>query len=836
MSLKHAGLPPQVEITPVETERIEQGSVFINALHAMEEKKYEIQEHIPVETIATPTTAPKTVDYSNIYDPEVGHAPGVTIFRIELLYPVQLSTDEIGKFCVSDAYIILNTIEKDSQFEYEIYTWIGSEAETDKRFCCAMFAVALRNSIDAKCKIIRQTESEEDEKFMDLFNDNIELLDASFGTDSGLYMAEEKSYPVKLYKMSGKTRVNAVLHKSKGRILAGRINANERAGKAEFAELEEEEDNLRFWEILEGDRGMINGVFPKIAPDLESHIVEVGNIKKSMLVSDGCYVLDCGVELYLWIGKKAWADLKKIATELFAKVVASQSRPPWVTFSKLTENAESEVFKHRFVDWEGKERDFTKPVKIEKETLKNTEGLKVDVDAIYRPQYLSLCRQDLMEELMKEVNSLLEAFTIFVYQKGKFIQLPPHEQGHFYSQDAYIFLCVYNSTAKALDMMIDNNVDISDLKDVIALNSDANSPKNIECVVYFWQGPRTNKMAYSTFKLSTQQEMENLVTEMYDCKVRIQLVEHEKEPFALLAHLENNYALHFGTRAQSLKKNREVFPKLYQIRTDRRYRTCRAIEIEMDASYLVSNDCFFVNDSTSQRGFLYKGEYTSDLEFTNAIMSVNLIYQLSNPDIEIDESTENPLVVLHKDIRLIDSDNAPGEFWDYFPEKQLPVKIETGFLRVFSCNCSSGFFKIEELFYYTQSNLTPNSCIIVDPGAPHNLFVWIGSDTSDLVRKLVRQSVVIWLKNCNDGRVMYSPSQAKKKNRQSLSQFLLTSILSISGLGAEPQDNVTWVYQGKETRQFKAYFHGWDNSMLAVTEPGNLFSREHSKPSPMLFA
>lgn len=56
-----------------------------------------------------------------------------------------------------------------------------------------------------------QTESEEDEKFMDLFNDNIELLDASFGTDSGLYMAEEKSYPVKLYKMSGKTRVNAVL-------------------------------------------------------------------------------------------------------------------------------------------------------------------------------------------------------------------------------------------------------------------------------------------------------------------------------------------------------------------------------------------------------------------------------------------------------------------------------------------------------------------------------------------------------------------------------------------------------------------------------------------------
>lgn len=68
---------------------------------------------------------------------------------------------------------------------------------------------------------------------------------------------------------------------------------------------------------------MLYRVFPKIAPDLESHIVEVGNIKKSMLVSDGCYVLDCGVELYLWIGKKAWADLKKIATELFAVKISN---------------------------------------------------------------------------------------------------------------------------------------------------------------------------------------------------------------------------------------------------------------------------------------------------------------------------------------------------------------------------------------------------------------------------------------------------------------------------------------------------------------------------------
>ena len=56
-------------------------------------------------------------------------------------------------------------------------------------------------------------------------------------------------------------------------------------------------------------------VFPKQAPELEFHIIASGIIKKGLLVTDGIYVLDAGTELSLWIGKKAWIELKNAATE-----------------------------------------------------------------------------------------------------------------------------------------------------------------------------------------------------------------------------------------------------------------------------------------------------------------------------------------------------------------------------------------------------------------------------------------------------------------------------------------------------------------------------------------
>ncbi|KAI8899011.1 hypothetical protein BC833DRAFT_525213 [Globomyces pollinis-pini] len=370
----------------------------------------------------TPVSPLSNVDYSSIFNQNLGSTLGLTIFRMENLIPVLLDAHYYGQFCIADCYIILNSIEIDDKITHQLFTWIGSEAETDKKFCAAMYSVVLRNLLESPSKIIRETESDESDLFLSLFSTDLTLLDETFATETGLFMAEEKKYPTRLYELRGKKGVtlhlvkliistlksecvyvldsglelyqwnglqSSLQHRSKGRMLLGRINKQERSCKASVIELDQNDEDDRFWEFFSNrDQDQIEGkfyltfhlfknkidfkgdlvelsnrtilyrVFPKVAPDLESHIVSTEKLKQTMLIKDGCYVLDFGVELFMWFGKDSWKDLRKVSTDLFAKVVASVPRPKWVGFTKCVDGAEPEVFKLRFEDWEIK-NDFT---------------------------------------------------------------------------------------------------------------------------------------------------------------------------------------------------------------------------------------------------------------------------------------------------------------------------------------------------------------------------------------------------------------------------------------------------------------------------------------------
>ncbi|KAI8923913.1 hypothetical protein BC831DRAFT_403171, partial [Entophlyctis helioformis] len=386
------------------------------------------------------------LDYSDVFPAHLASHEGITVFRIEAFTPTLVDADALGHFCVADAYIVLVTASRrrsrsrgqqsdvDDRVDdgadadadadglsHEIYTWIGSRAEMDKKFCVAMYSVGLRNWIGATCRIQREAEGEESAEFQTLFADLV-LEDESHAAESGLFAAQEKRYPLRLYKVYGRSNLclclvepgywslksdavyildwgleifqwngsaSALQHRAKGRMVCNRLNRLERVGRAHFVEMDEWDEVPRFWEILGGERtredaeaeaeaaadgdadadgdeadrdarrfealGMaphrLYRVFPKMAPELESHIVAAQVIRRSVLVSDGCYVLDAGVELFLWIGKNAWPQLRAMATELLAKVVASRDRPSWVGLVKCIDQHEPEIFKLRFTDW-----------------------------------------------------------------------------------------------------------------------------------------------------------------------------------------------------------------------------------------------------------------------------------------------------------------------------------------------------------------------------------------------------------------------------------------------------------------------------------------------------
>jgi hypothetical protein len=612
-------------------------------------------------------------------------------------------------------------------------------------------------------------------------------------------------------------------------MITNRINHAERVGKAEVLEMDQGEEYTGFLEYLNssGD-GIVDvysiplilyRVFPKLAPDLESHVVGTGKLKKGMLISDGCFVLDTGAELYLWIGKHSWKELRLIGNDLFALIVQSKPRPEWVSLNRVVQGAESEVFKLHFVDWEIQSTVKRKP-------SEKQDRVKIDVDDLYNISSHIPCDVELIEETMQKANSYLEAFTSFVFRKGKFVLLPDDERGHYYMKDAYMFLCVYNAPPKILEKLIRHPIKDITVPTILPFTEVEDQDEitdvdetSLQCVVYFCQTSKTSKLAFSTFTMQTQQEMTQLVKEMYNCKVAIQLVEFGNEPFALLAHLENNFVLHGGSRNRIT--NEDSSPAFFQIRTDHRYATTRAYQIPFDTSYLSSIDSYLVLDMDTRAHILWKGANVKSYGFESCIDLVNSIVK----QYETDEELELNDGALPESVHVCESGTETPEFFTYFATQPQYIKQFFVNPNVFICNSSQGYFKATKLTYITQDDLTVDSCVLVDPGAPDPVHVWVGDQTPDSVLNMVRQCVKIWLQTCQDERTVSAPLT----ERSTLEPFTEPRLSQV-------KEFAVYEYQSKESIRFKSFFQSWDPQHLVIANPGNEFSRSKQQSSPMLFA
>lgn len=160
---------------------------------------------------------------------------------------------------------------------------------------------------------------------------------------------------------------SSLQHRTKCRIICHRINKCDRQSKAEYREIDENDKNDHFWERIQTlgknqdeksysdlaeNTNTLYKVSSKIDPDLEKHIVLSGDIKKSVLADNACYILDAGVEFFLWIGKNADTSLKVKANEMISKLMIIMERPEWISFHNCHQFAETEYFKLRFIDWE----------------------------------------------------------------------------------------------------------------------------------------------------------------------------------------------------------------------------------------------------------------------------------------------------------------------------------------------------------------------------------------------------------------------------------------------------------------------------------------------------
>ena len=75
------------------------------------------------------------------------------------------------------------------------------------------------------------------------------------------------------------------------------------------------------------------------------------SLSTKVIHSNRCYVLDCGEEVFVWVGGTSSESDRGAAVEFADHLTISQGRAPGVIVDIEEEGEESTLFKERFLDW-----------------------------------------------------------------------------------------------------------------------------------------------------------------------------------------------------------------------------------------------------------------------------------------------------------------------------------------------------------------------------------------------------------------------------------------------------------------------------------------------------
>ncbi|XP_023344300.1 protein flightless-1 isoform X2 [Eurytemora carolleeae] len=573
------------------------------------------------------------LDYSEFFDSDVGSFPGLSIWEIENFYPNQVDESVHGKFYEGDCYIVLHTfLDENQSLDWGIYFWIGEKATLDKRTCSAMHSVNLRNYLGANCRTIREEQGDESEEFLKIFGPNLTYVQGQ-RTASGFYTVEEVEYTVRLYRIHeaangihlegvaaefqsldtryvflldaglrimvwyGKNCKNVL--KSKARLMAERINKNERKGKAGIHIFCQGDEPGIFWQSLvefadedSYPEGPIVDSVPEDFKPLVPRLYTVGlgmgylelpqveipgnKLKQEHLNTKNVYILDCYSDLFVWVGKKSTRLVRVAALKLSSELFSMLIRPEYAMIHSQSEGTESQVFKTKFIGWDDVIGvDFTRTAQSVQRTgadlqkWAKQQETKIDLSALFQPRQPSMSKEE-AQRFAEDWNEDLEKMEAFVFEGKKFVKLPEEEKGIFHSRDSYVFLCRYWAPGESENPEEDEDEGEDDY----------------QCVVYFWQGRESSNMGWLTFTFSLQKKFESLFGE----KLEVVRMHQQQENLKFMSHFNNGLLIKQGCRKEVRGPGWKPESEFYQLRSNGSSLYRRCIQLKTDSSLL--NSCF----------------------------------------------------------------------------------------------------------------------------------------------------------------------------------------------------------------------------------------------------
>ncbi|XP_039022972.1 villin-2-like isoform X1 [Hibiscus syriacus] len=660
----------------------------------------------------------------------VGQKPGTEIWRIENFQPVPLPKSDYGKFFMGDSYIVLQTTSsKGGSYLYDIHFWIGKDTSQDEAGTAAIKTIELDSILGGRAVQHRELQGHESDKFLSYFKPCIIPLEG--GIASGFNKAEGEEFEKRLYVCKGKRVVrlkkvpfarsslnhdDVFILDTQNKIYqfnGANSNIQERAKALEVIQflkekyhdgtcnvavvddgkLDTESDSGEFWVLFGGFAPLGKKVhseddaIPETTPaklysitDGEVKIVG-GELSKGLLGNNKCYILDCGAEVFVWIGRVTQVEDRKAACQVAEDFVGGQKRPKTTRITRVIQGYENNSFKSNFDSW---------PVGT---TTVGAEEGRGKVAALLKQQGAGVKGMTKSAPVNEEVPPLLEGSGKMevwcIYGSAK-TPLPKEDVGKFYSGDCYVVLYTYHWGERKEDYFLCCWIGKDSIEEDQKMAA---------------------RLANTMFNSLKGRPVQGRVFE-------------GKEPPQFIALFQPMVVLKGG---QSTGYKKSIEDKgltdetytadcvaLFQI-SGTAVHNNKALQVDAVATSLNSTECFLLQSGSSI--FTWHGNQ-STLEQQQLAAKVAEFLKPGGSLKHAKEGTESNAFW-----------SALGGKQSYTSKKASTETVRDPHLFTFSLN--KGKFEVEEVYNFTQDDLLTEDILILDTHA--EVFVWVGqsADTKE---------------------------------------------------------------------------------------------------------
>lgn len=661
----------------------------------------------------------------------VGQKPGMDIWRIQDFQPTVLPKSNFGRFYTGDSYIILQTTAlKNGSYHYDVHFWLGKDTSQDEAGTAAIKTVELDAALGGRAVQYREVQGHETDKFLSYFKPCIIPLEG--GVASGFRKVSAEKFEPRLYICKGRrvVRVKQVSYSRSSlnhddvfildtefkiyQFNGATSNIQERAkslevvqyikdtyhdGKCDVAVIDDgklvaEADTGEFWSFFGGfapigkragseDDSVASASSGKLYTVAEGKLNpnDASSLSKSMLESNKCYILDCGAEVYVWVGRISSLEERKAASTAAEEFLVSQKRPKSTHITRIIQGFETLPFRSTFDEWPlGGGTAVSEDGRGKVAALLKQQGLNVKGLLKGAPS-----KEDI--PTLFDTNGKLEVWRIEGSTKSA---VATADIGKFYGGDCYLVLYTYPG----------------DRRD--------------EYFLCYWLGKQSvEEEQAAAYRLASQ------ITNSYKGRPVQGRIWQGKEPAQFVALFQNLFILKGGLSSGYKKKvadqgcdddtYKDDGEALIQVQGTGPHDS-KAMQVDLDAACLNSSYCYILQTGTSI--FLWNGNATTSEEQQLAAKMAESLKLGTTP-------------------KVLKEGSEPAAFWNPLGENKRysnqRESKETGKdPRLFACAIVKEKLEITEVFNFDQDDLLTEDVMVLDTYM--EIFSWVGQQ-SDMKEK-----------------------------------------------------------------------------------------------------